>query len=134
MKCDPGRMRPLRYHYLWLFSSVILVGFVLYTTLMPGIAGPVMLNDKMAHALAFGILMAWFSGIFELRFSPRIALALLCFGILIEFLQLQLHYRSAELKDVLADLIGINIGWVLATIGLHRWAITLESWVAPNPS
>ena len=90
------------------------------------------MNDKVAHAVAFTTLMAWFCGIFELRFAPRIAIALLCLGILIELLQQQLTYRSAELADGLADMGGILVGWALAASGLDRWTAVLESWVASD--
>jgi len=111
-----------------------LVGLVLYSTLMPARALPVLVivNDKMAHGLAFVALMAWFCGVFEMRFAPLVAVALLCLGILIELLQQQLTYRSAELADSRADIAGIGVGWALAAAGLQRWAARVESWIVPN--
>ncbi len=89
-------------------------------------------NDKMAHGIAFMGLMAWFCGIFEMRFAPLVALVLLCLGVSIEFVQGQLTYRSAELADGLADFIGIGVGWLLAVVGLQHWAVRIESWLAPD--
>lgn len=117
---------------MWLFGGLCLVGFVLYTTLAPLGQGPSLVNDKLAHAIAFMALMAWFCGVFESRFAPWIAIALLCLGILIELLQQQTTYRSAELLDGLADTGGILVGWALAAFGLDRWAAVLESWVTPE--
>jgi VanZ family protein len=112
-----------------------MVGLVLYTTLMPASTLPVLLvNDKTAHAIAFVALMSWFCGVFEMRFSPLVAIALVCLGILIELLQHQLAYRSAELADSLADFAGIGLGWALAAAGLQHWAAVLESLVVSDQS
>ncbi len=92
------------------------------------------MNDKMAHGVAFVVLMTWFCGVFEMRLAPLVAIALLCLGILIELLQQQLTYRSAELADGLADMAGIGVGWALALAGLQRWATLLESWLTPDQS
>jgi VanZ family protein len=122
-------MRLLRFRYLWLFSGLCLTGLLLYSTLAPPRGLPVTaINDKVAHALSFLILMVWFCGIFELRFTPLLAVVLLLLGGSIELLQEQLAYRSAELADGLADLAGIVLGWVLAVSGLQHWAKWVESW------
>jgi len=124
-------MRPLRFRYLWLFGGFFLVGLVLFTTLMPSTALPITVeNDKAVHALTFVILMIWFSGVFKLRFTPLVAVALLLLGVSIELLQGQLVYRSAELADGLADIVGIALGWVLAVSGLQHWVEWVESWFA----
>jgi len=107
---------------------------VLYTTLMPAIPAPVLMNDKVAHGIAFVVLMVWFCGIFEMRFAPLVAIALLLLGVAIELVQQQLTYRSAELADGLADLSGIGVGWILAVVGLQHWATRLEAWVLPDRS
>ena len=127
-------MRALRYRYLWLFGGLCLVGLVLYTTLMPYIPAPVLVNDKAAHGIAFMALMVWFSGVFEMRFSPLVAIALLGLGVTIELVQQQLTYRSADFADGLADLAGIGVGWILAVVGLQHWATQLESWVVTDRS
>jgi hypothetical protein len=117
-----------------LFGGVCLVGLVLYVTLMPDIPGPPLLKDKMAHGVAFMALMTWFCGVFEMRFAPLVAIALLCLGILIELVQQQLTYRSAELADGLADMAGIGVGWALALVGLQHWTTLLESWITSDRS
>ena len=125
-------MRALRFKYLWLFGGFCLVGLLLYSTLTPPGPAPAMMNDKVAHALAFLILMVWFCGVYELRKAPFVAFALLLLGIAIEFFQGQTGYRSAELADGLADLAGIALGWVMAATGLQYWAIRIESWLVPK--
>lgn len=132
--CDAGHVRALRYRYLWLFGGVCLIGLVLYVTLMPPRPGAIYLHDKMAHGIAFLALMIWFCGVFEMRFAPLVAAALLCLGIGIELAQQQLTYRAAELADALADTAGIGIGWVSALAGLQRWTALIEAWIAPDRS
>jgi len=132
--CNAGSVRSLKYRYFWLFGGSCLVGLVLYLTLMPAISGVNSLDDKLAHGIAFMALMTWFSGVFELRFAPLVALSLVCLGITIELVQQQLSYRSGELGDALADMAGIGVGWALALTGLHHWATRLESWVISEQS
>lgn len=124
-------MRPLRYRYFWFFGGLCLVGIVLYLTLTPQPGRiPPFIDDKVAHAIAFMMLMTWFCGVFELRYAWAVAVALLCLGAAIEWAQNLLTYRSAEIADGLADFGGILGGWVLAVLGLQRWAIVLERWLA----
>lgn len=127
--CDADRVRPLRFRYLWLFGGLCLIALVLNLTLTPPGPAAGLLNDKIAHAIAFMVLMSWFCGVFEMRFAPLIGVVLLCIGILIELAQQQLSFRSAELADGLADAGGILVGWGLAVAGLQRWTAVLESWV-----
>ena len=111
------------------------MALVLYSTLVPASALPnVLVDDKLAHGMAFLVLMSWFCGVFEMRFSPLVAGALLCLGILIELAQSKLAYRSAELADGLADLAGVGLGWTLAASGLQRWAEWVESQFTANRS
>ena len=101
---------------------------VLSSTLLP-LGGRSMMGfgDKVAHFLAFFILMIWFSGVFRVRLTPWVALGLLGFGILIEIIQSRLPYRSAELADVMFNAGGILLAWGLAAAGIGRWMTFLES-------
>ena len=74
--------------------------------------------DKLNHALAFGALAL--SGRFGFPGSRLrvlgIAAALLAFGLAIEAIQSFIPSRSADLKDVLADLVGIAFGLLAAAL------------------
>jgi VanZ family protein len=82
--------------------------------------------------LTFVILTVWFGGL-QRNQSLRgrvILLATLCaYGVLIEILQSQTAYRSAELADLLADLLGIVVGLGLLSVGLYRWPAWVERYV-----
>ena len=85
-------------------------------------------NDKFIHTTGFLVFMVWFGGVFESRFAPWVALALSSYGVLIEVLQSLTPTRSAEALDVVADVVGVLLGWVLSRAGFSRWCATLESW------
>ena len=125
-------MRALRFGYWWLAGGFMLLGFVLYTTLTPSGGGPSVVNDKLAHFIAFGVLMGWFSGVFRPALLPLLEICLAVFGVGIEFLQGQLPHRTAELADALFDFAGILVAWVLAAAGLGSWAEFFETRLLPG--
>ncbi|MFQ5634869.1 MAG: VanZ family protein [Gammaproteobacteria bacterium] len=120
-------MRALRFGYWWLGGGLVLLAYVLYATLAPRVPGGSIVDDKLAHFLAFAALMAWFSGVFRPGTLPLVALCLAVLGVGIELAQGQLTYRSAEVADALYDFAGILIAWALASAGLGQWAEQLES-------
>lgn len=122
-------MRPLRFGYWWLAGGILLLAYVLYATLAPAVrpTAIILFNDKLAHFLAFAALMAWFSGVFNPRLFPLVAILLAALGVGIEFLQAQLTYRTAEVADALFDFAGIGAAWILAFFGLGRWAEFVET-------
>jgi VanZ family protein len=78
--------------------------------------------DKLLHALGFGLLAGlWCSALAELR--PRLGVLLAAgggfaassaFGGLLELWQGRLGYRSCELLDWIADIVGafaVAVGW-----------------------
>ncbi len=127
-------MLPLRFPYQWLFGGVFAMAVVLGLALAPAgrMTAVWFLSDKVAHFLAFAALMTWFCGVFRLPLTPIVALGLLAFGGVIEFLQGMVPYRSAEFADLQADGTGILAGWVLAIVGLRHWTRWLESLLPPR--
>jgi VanZ family protein len=130
-------MLPLRFPALWRAASAFLLFAVLLAAMMPAIwwwSNPAKLVkwagnvDKWAHILTFSVLALWFAGQYRTRSYWRIAAGLLAFGMLIEFCQRFVSYRSAEWFDVGADCIGIVAGLLLALAGFGGWAQTLEAW------
>jgi len=122
-------MRPLRFGYWWLAGGILLLAYVLYATLAPAVrpTAIILFNDKFAHFLAFAALMAWFTGVFNPRLFPLVAILLAALGVGIEFLQAQLTYRTAEVADALFDFAGIVVAWIMALAGLGRWAELVEA-------
>lgn len=119
---------PLRHAHIWATLGGVLLAVILVLALLPDPGQlPINYNDKFAHALAFMVLMIWFSGVVELRRLPMLAICLAAYGVLIELLQGLTVTRRPELLDLGADIAGILLGWVLAIAGLRRWCIWLES-------
>ena len=127
-------MRPLKYPWIWFAGGMVLVGILLYLTLMP--MPPrvrVSYADYYAHVVAFMGLMVWFSGVYERRHALSVAVALFALGLLIEWLQKMGGQRTAELMDVVSNLVGLALGWLLARAGLHRWTHIAESVLLRRP-
>ena len=71
-------------------------------------------GDKLGHFAAYGLLMLLFCQIYVLR-KTRIAyaLAFTAMGIALEFLQGMTDTRTFDVMDMLANTIGIALGWTV---------------------
>lgn len=107
---------PLRWRAAWLTAGWLILALVVGFSLAPLFDGRPPLNglDKLEHAAAFALLMAWFGALGAARRRPAIAAALLLLGIGIELAQGATGWRRAELADALADAVGVALGWALA--------------------
>ena len=120
---------PLRYPSWWLGIGVLMLLTVATLLLVP-MRGPDFApaySDKLVHTLVFCILMTWFSGILKPRYSLAIFASLLLFGTSMEWLQSLVVWRSADVLDLLFNVIGLLIGWALARAGMGGWAQRVES-------
>jgi len=114
---DAPLVLPLRAWRLAFFVSLVTV---LVLSLLP--TGPEVLTtgwDKTNHLVAFAVLALLGCWSFPGRARATLP-ALLAYGGLIELLQSLTAYRFAEWADLLADGIGIVLGW-LAVWLLARW-------------
>ena len=97
--------------WLWAFIACALA--VLVLALLP--SPPPMITtgwDKSNHLLAFGV-MAWLGC---KAFPQRLTIVLpglLAYGVLIEIMQSFTPNRAAEWLDLIADCLGILLGWML---------------------
>jgi VanZ family protein len=83
--------------------------------------------DKLEHLLAYTGLMLWFCQIYpDYRMRMRLFVALVAMGVGIEFLQGMGGYRYFEYVDMLANTIGVLVGWRLAGSGLGNILTALE--------
>ena len=71
-------------------------------------------GDKLGHFAAYGLLMLLFCQIYVLR-KTRIAyaLAFTAMGIALEFLQGMTDTRTFDVMDMLANTIGVALGWTV---------------------
>lgn len=102
------------------FWRLALVGvsiMVLALSLLPlGPDAPTTGWDKTNHLLAFATLAVLGCLAYPERI-PITLLVLLAYGALIEVLQSFTDYRSAEWADLLADALGLVVGWGLLRLG-----------------
>jgi VanZ family protein len=129
-------MLDLRFARYWRMASLLGMLLVLAAALIPSnwlwpdtASLRWFLNDKWLHGLTFAFLAVWFCGQYTRASYWRVALGLLAFGVLIEICQQALAYRSADFKDLTANLAGITTGLLIALVGAGGWSLHFENWV-----
>jgi VanZ family protein len=75
-------------------------------------------SDKLGHFAAYGLLMFWFARLYKNRIA--FAAGFIAMGIALEFAQGALGYRTSEVFDMLANTIGVFMGWTAALILSRR--------------
>ena len=120
-------MLPLRYPLLWLALGWLLVIGVCVGSLIPGDMLPtISIRDKLLHAGSYFLLMTWFAGLYRRRHHAVIAAVLLGLGIALDLIQGGTATRTFDLRDILANALGILLGLVLALWFLEGWCQRLE--------
>lgn len=121
----------LKYRRAWLAGGWLLVGLVVYLSLIPHPPEPLSFpqSDKLEHGFAYASLSLWFCQLY-LRGRQRIAVvvALVTLGVVIEILQGLSGYRYFEYADMLANSVGVLLGVLLARTPLGRVFVLIESW------
>ncbi len=120
--------KPLRWRPLWSALGWVIVAAILWLSLRNNpFAVEVQNSDKFEHALAYCVLMFWFGQLHpEWLRQAAYAAAWIGLGIAIEFVQREIG-RDFELLDMVADAIGVLIGWGLARSPAARLLPELES-------
>jgi hypothetical protein len=103
----------------------LLLALIVFS-LAPSTPSPVqVLGDKLAHLLAYAVLMTWYA---QLWHGPRqralAALGLATLGLLLELLQGLGGVRQMDWVDAAANTAGVALGWVAARTplgGLIYW-------------
>ena len=125
-------MLPLAHAPAWIVASVLLIAAVLYLSLAPlNVPAELPTNfDKLEHAAAYVFLVVWFTGLVARPRYWRVVVALVIFGLMIEFLQAAMPFgRQGDPWDVLANVTGIGIGITLARWVTGGWALKVEAWL-----
>lgn len=84
------------------------------------------ISDVLLHAFAFTYLSFTLAVAYPQRSRAQIFCLMLGYGLLIEVVQSFEASRSAELKDLLVDVLGIGFGLLLARL-LAAWTRRLAS-------
>ncbi|MDO8350723.1 MAG: VanZ family protein [Gallionella sp.] len=109
--------RGLKHHRLWAGAGWLLVALVVYLSLVPHPPEPLSFEhvDKLEHTFAYAMLSFWFCQSYSLAKSRIVVIAaLVSMGIGLEFVQDWSGYRMFDVLDMLANSLGVLIGWLLA--------------------
>jgi len=126
-------MRSLRLGFLWTGIGIALLAIVIYLCLEPSDGGASLVNDKLAHCLAFFALTVWFVALVERRVYWSVAIAMLAIGGAIEVAQEAMALgRTGDWYDFLADAIGVAAGVAISLPIRESWFERIERWLAPT--
>jgi VanZ family protein len=127
----PGGIKPLRHPRAWLALWWLAVALVFAACLLPARDLPRTPPgfDKIEHAAAFFLLAASAVQLFATRRALwRAALGLLALGAAIELAQFAFtSSRSMDPRDVLADAVGVALGFAIALTPLRDLLLRLEA-------
>jgi VanZ family protein len=121
---------PLRHPWVWLGLGWLFIVCAVITSLVPGQKLPPMgVSDKLEHTLAYAMLTLWFTGVYPRASYVRIGLGMLALGVAIEIAQGAMPFgRQTDVRDVIANSLGIALGLGVALIGIGGWAQRVEAW------
>jgi VanZ family protein len=120
--------RPLRWPRVWLSLWLLAVLAVIAVSLLPPPPLPSAPgSDKLGHFLAYFGLMACAVQVFAGRVLIVIALLLVALGLALEFAQGALtSTRMFEVRDALANTVGVLAGLIVARTPAAGWLLRLE--------
>jgi VanZ family protein len=101
----------------WLACGWALVAAVVWLSLTP--APPQVdfeQGDKLGHLLGYGLTMFWFGQLYTGRARLFYGLGFVAMGTGLELAQGALGYRTYEVFDMLANSLGVFLGWAAALI------------------
>ena len=101
----------------WVVVGWFGIVLLIYLSLMPNPPEiPIEQGDKYGHSLAYATLMYWWAQLLpSLRQRLQVAAALVALGIAIEYVQGWTGWRTFDYFDMLADAMGVALGWLLAS-------------------
>lgn len=101
---------------LWKAAGWLLVLAIIALSLMPAPPDLGMnQGDKLGHLVAYGLVTLWFAQPYtKLRQRIWLAIGMVALGIALEYAQGATGYRSFEVADMVADALGVAIGWLAA--------------------
>lgn len=121
-------MKTERPRLLWHVLGWLLVAFIIVGSLVPPPTELDMIHyDKANHLLIYAVLMGWFTQLISVRkLQFAYMLGFFAMGMGLESLQAQTSYRSFELADMVANGVGIFIGWIISVTIMPGWLIKLD--------
>lgn len=120
-------MSPTRISGYWLAAGWLGITAIITLSLAPLQLDMTVDNgDKFGHLATYGLVTLWFAQLYTgLRSRIWLVVGMVALGITLEYAQRATGYRSFEVADMVADALGVVIGWLLAPPRLPN----LLSWV-----
>ena len=124
-------MASLRFPWFWWGCGWLLIALVCLGSLLPPAPEMrVLVDDKILHATAYGVLTLWFSGLYVRgRNIAVIAVLLFFLGFVLDVLQGAVSSRTFDLWDVAANAGGILAAWMVARLLLAGWCERVERFL-----
>ncbi len=112
----------------WLVLGYVWVLVVITMSLLPNPPDTqsVFLGDKLVHGVTYLLLMVWFCQSYSSNSYRIVGIYLFALGVMIEFAQWGTGYRFLELADIIANLLGILVGWFLLKVWLANLFAGIE--------
>jgi VanZ family protein len=120
----------LRHRHVWLAGGWLLISLIVYLSLTPHPPEPLSFPDadKLEHGIAYGSLAPWFCQIYLSTWSRVFVLAaLIVLGVGLEFVQGWTGYRTFDVWDMVANSIGVMLGFLLVLTPFGRLFILIEA-------
>lgn len=118
----------LRFTWIWLSLGLLLTSAIVVLSMvnLAPLKGA-LLQDKVMHMLAYGLLMGWFAQIYRHPLARvLLVLGFVLLGVGIEYLQGMTAHREFDKLDMLANTAGIILAWLLSYTLLGRVFIGFE--------
>jgi len=111
-----GSLPPTLLRRWWHAVGWFGIGLLIYLSLTPQPPEiPVEQGDKIGHSLAYATLMFWWAQLLVGTPERRwLAAALVGLGIALEYVQGWTGWRTFDYFDMLADAVGVALGWLIA--------------------
>ncbi len=114
-----------------LFGWLLVAGIVV-ASVVPDLRIAMMstgVTDKVAHSFSYFLLTLWFSGLYMRRYQLVVAAGVIVLGMLLEAIQWQLPYRMFDPSDLIANLIGVVAGFMIAIFLSAGWCRRIEMFL-----
>ena len=115
----------VRYPRLWVIAGWSMLAVIVWLSVTPSPPDPGFeQGDKLEHLVAYGALMFWFCQLYTSRRAQvGLAIGFIALGVGLEFVQGALEYRTYDEMDMVANTLGVVLGWGVArAAGAHVFA------------
>jgi len=105
----------LKRNSLWL-AILVTIAIALLSLIKIESTQPINIKylDKLLHLISYVVLsFLWFTAFIKSKKIILVFISCIAYGVLLEFLQAQTGYRTYEYADMLANSLGVLIGYLI---------------------